>query len=105
MHSNTSDVDITKNIKIIDWLKAELVSSVGALLKAVVKGSEELILDCLVGIIITAYLLGKRLGITFARIDMNIKSRLRDNTAKEHQVEKWYGDLSSLLKHMEDHRL
>jgi hypothetical protein len=105
MHSNTSDVDITKNIKIIDWLKAELVSSVGALLKAVVKGSEELILDCLVGIIITTYLLGKRLGITFARIDMNIKSRLRDNTAKEHQVEKWYGDLSSLLKHMEDHRL
>jgi len=104
LHFNTRDVDITKNLKVIDWLKAELVSSVGALFKAMVKGSEDFILDCITGIIITTYVLGKRLGITYSRIDLSIKTQLKDSVAKEHQVEKWYGDLSGLLKYMEDNR-
>lgn len=104
MYSNTRDFDIAKNVKVIDWLKAELVGSVAALLKAMVKGSEGLILECITGILITTYLLGKRLGMSYARIDLNMKTKLRDSVMKGHEVEKWYGDLSSLLKYVEDNR-
>lgn len=104
MHSNTRDVDIAKSLKVIEWLKSELVSSVAALLKAMLRGSEDLIMECITGIIITAYVLGKRLGISYGRIDLNIKNKLRETDIRDHEVEKWYGDLSSFLKYMEDHR-
>ena len=104
MRSNSRDTGIMKNIKVIDWLKAELVSSVAALLKAMVKGSEELILDCITGIIITTYILGNRVGIPFSRIDLSVKTRLRDDALKDHEVEKWFGDISNLRYYMEDNR-
>ncbi|ATW26230.1 MazG-like family protein [Candidatus Formimonas warabiya] len=104
MHSNTRDVDIAKNLKVIEWLKAELVSSVAALLRAMVKGSEGLILDCITGIIITTYVLGKRLGIPFSRIDLNVKARLQDSAMKEHEVEKWFGDITGLRHYVEENR-
>lgn len=104
MKSNTGDMDIMKNLKIIEWLKAELVASVAALFKAMVKGSEELILDCITGIIITTYILGIRVGIPFSRIDLSVKTRLRDNSMKEHEVEKWFGDITNLRYYMEENR-
>lgn len=102
MNSKTREFDVAKNVKVIEWLKAELVSSVAALLKAMVKGSEGLILECLTAILITAYILGKRLGISYSRMDMNMKAHLRETIETEHEMEKWYGDISSLLKYMED---
>ncbi|MGI6685505.1 MAG: MazG-like family protein [Bacillota bacterium] len=104
MKSNTGDMDIMKNLKVIEWLKAELVASVAALFKAMVKGSEELILDCITGIIITTYILGIRVGIPFSRIDLSVKTRLRDNSMKEHEVEKWFGDITNLRYYMEENR-
>lgn len=104
MNSKTRDVDIVKNLKVIDWLKAELISSVGALFRAMVKGSEALILDCITGIIITTYVLGARVGIPFSRIDLNVKARLRDDGMKEHEVEKWFGDITNLRHYMEENR-
>ncbi|HHT62616.1 MAG: MazG-like family protein [Bacillota bacterium] len=104
MKFNTRDKDIMKNLKMIDWLKAELVGSVAALFRAMIRGSEELILDCITGIIITTYILGARLGISFSRIDLNIKARLQDSNMKEHEVEKWFGDITNLRYYMEESR-
>lgn len=104
MNSNTRDRDIMKNLKVIDWLKAELVSSVAALLRAMVKGSETLILECITGIIITTYVLAARVGIPFSRIDLNVKARLQDSAMKDHEVEKWFGDITNLRYYMEENR-
>ncbi|HCF49629.1 MAG TPA: hypothetical protein DER60_05065, partial [Syntrophomonas sp.] len=35
------DLDITKNLKMVEWLKAELVQSVGALFKSLLNASAE----------------------------------------------------------------
>ena len=35
--------------------------------------------------------------VCFSRIDLNIKARLQDSNMKEHEVEKWFGDITNLV--------
>ena len=80
--------DVTKNVKIIEWMKKELILSVGDVFDLIFKGVkplDEALQDTLANIIMITYLLAKRLGI-----DQN------------HSVESWYGDFSNLKKHMEN---
>ncbi len=100
--SPNHDSSIAKGIKIIEWLKADMLASLAALFKSMVRGSEERILDALSSLIITSYVLGRRLGINFSRIDIRIESKLREEIDDGHEVEKWYGDLSELLRYMVD---
>lgn len=98
--SNSRNIDITKNIKVIEWLKSELLSAVASLFELLVKGvqnSQEAILDILANIILVTYLLGKRLGLSFDTIDSKIQSKVKLGVVEEHNIEKWYGDLSDLL--------
>lgn len=91
-----------KNIKIIEWLKADLLTSLSALFKSMLKGSEELILDALASLVITCYVLGRRLGISYPRLDLKIEAKLRQGIDDNHEVEKWYGDISNLLNYLVD---
>lgn len=100
MHRNEKKTDITKNIRMIEWLKTELVSSVAELFKSILKGGEEALLDALANIILISYLLGKRLGMSFARIDLLLERKIRVNIDKGHQSEKWYGDLTELIRYL-----
>jgi len=63
--SKNRGIDVAKNLKIIEWLKAEMVDSVGALFKALLKTGNDAAADALAAIIIVAYLLGKRVGVSF----------------------------------------
>ncbi|WP_099189702.1 MazG-like family protein [Tepidibacter mesophilus] len=93
------DLDVTKNIKIIEWLKTEILSSISALYEIMLKGAsytDETIQDILANIIMVTYLLGKRLGFSFSNIDRKIKEKIVRAINDDHKVEKWYGDLSEL---------
>ena len=92
-------LDITKNIRTIEWIKAEMIGSVSAVFKAMIKGSEEKIIEALSTLIVMAYVLGRRLGISFAQMDVHIESKLKQGIEGEHEVEKWYGDFSALLQY------
>jgi len=96
------DGGIAKNIKIIEWLKADLLTSLSALFKSMLRGSEELILDALASLVITCYVLGRRLGINFPRLDFKIEAKLRQGIDENHEVERWYGDISNLLNYLVD---
>ncbi|MFA4884711.1 MAG: MazG-like family protein [Desulfotomaculaceae bacterium] len=93
---------IAKNIKVIEWLKADLITSVSALFKSMLRGSEELILDALASLLINCYVLGRRLGINFSRLDLKVEVKLRQGIDEDHEVERWYGDLSTLLNYLVD---
>lgn len=102
------NIDITKNIKIIEWLKSELLTAVASLFQLLVKGvqnSQEAILDVIANIILVSYLLGKRLGLTFQSIDLKIESKAKLGLIENHKIEKWYGDLSELLDHFNKDRI
>ena len=97
--------DITKNVKIIEWMKKELILSVGDVFDLIFKGVkplDEALQDTLANIIMVTYLLAKRLGISFNEIDYKIKEKIKIGIEQNHSVENWYGDFSNLKKHMEN---
>ncbi len=99
-----NQIDITRNVKIIEWLKSELLTDVANLFKALVNGFRdevsETLADTLANIILICYLLGKRFGINYKTIEMKIDSKIRLGLVENHDVEKYYGDLSDLSKHL-----
>lgn len=58
--------DVTKNVKIIEWMKKELILSVGDVFDLIFKGVkplDEVLQDTLANIIMITYLLAKRLSL------------------------------------------
>lgn len=97
--------DITKNVKIMEWMKTELILSIGDLFNLIFKGVkplDEALQDTLANIIMITYLLGKRLGINFTEIDYKVKEKIKIGIDENHSVENWYGDLTNLKKHMDN---
>ncbi|MBS4534413.1 MazG-like family protein [Clostridium sp. D2Q-14] len=102
MGFNNRDIDITKNIRVIEWLKSELLTTVSSLFTLLYKGlkeGQEAILEVLANIIFVTYLLAKRLGISFDEIDKKVESKVKLGIAEDHKIERWYGDLNSLLEY------
>lgn len=102
MRDQFQGTDVAKNIRLIEWLKADMLTSLSALFKSMVKGSESLLLDALASLVIGCYVLGRRLGINFTRLDLKIEAKLREGIESGHEVEKCYGDLSRLLNYFLD---
>jgi hypothetical protein len=103
------EIDITRNIKIIEWLKSELLTDIAALFKILVNGAKEEVheaaTESLSNIILICYLLGKRLGISYNSIEIKIENKIKLGLVEEHDVEKYYGDLSELTKHLNCSRI
>jgi len=92
-------VGIAKNVRAIEWLKAELAGQMGALLRSLLAGREEDILDAMASLIVVVYVMANRLGLGFARLDTKVEQHLLANVRNQHQLETWYGDLSALRTH------
>lgn len=95
------EVDIATNLKIVEWLKADLVDTLGVLLKSLLKAGNDATTDALANLIIIAYILGRRVGISFQLIEMRIKLKLNNSINDAHEIEQWYGDLAHLQKYLE----
>ena len=94
------DLEITKNLKMVEWLKAELVQSVGALFKSLLNVSAEASADALAAVIILAYLLGSRVGVPFAALDREVKQKLGHSLTAAHQGDSWHQDMTALSEHL-----
>lgn len=94
---------LARHLKIMDWLKAELVGGVAALFKAVALSSQDAITDALASVVLTTYVLGRRLGVPFAQIETRVAMRARELALSGHEVERAYGDLSALEQHFGSH--
>lgn len=98
MFSNESE--ILRKMRLIEWLKAELITHVGQLYQAMAKNSEQAISDALAAIIVACYILARRLGITFHSLDREVLKKVEHNIKNEHEVEKWFGDFSEYQNHL-----
>ncbi|MBE6083066.1 MULTISPECIES: MazG-like family protein [Tissierellales] len=98
---NDKDINITKNLKTIEWLKSELLMSIASLYELMSKGGENVkedASDLISNIILISYLLGKRLGISYENIDLKVENKLKLGLVENHKIEKWYGDFSELIE-------
>jgi len=102
------EIDITRNIKTIEWLKSELLTDVANLFKAMVNGvREELhdtISDTIANIILISYLLARRLGVSYTSVEMKLENKIKLGLIEENDIEKHYGDISELAKHFKSSR-
>lgn len=96
--------EILRKMRMIEWLKAEMITSVGKLYHAMAQNAEQAIAESLAGIVICCYVLGKRLGIDFQLLDEAIFNKLSQNIKQEHEVEKLFGDLSDYQRHLKQKR-
>lgn len=101
------ETDITRNIRIIEFLKSELLTAVASLYQNLSKGTkvgQDIVVDILANLVLVTYLLGKRLGIGYSLIDSKILEKIRIGMLEEHETEKWYGDLSGLNEYLKKHK-
>ncbi|MDP4177950.1 MAG: MazG-like family protein [Bacillota bacterium] len=99
------DLNIMSNVKVIEELKAQLLCIIGDFYRLLTKGSnvaQEAILDCISGAIILLYLLGERLGYSYAAVDDNLKKKLKTGIIEEDDIEKQGKDLSRLYTHIKE---
>ncbi|MGE5472956.1 MAG: MazG-like family protein [Ignavibacteriales bacterium] len=104
VNRKSAEVDITRNIKIIEGLKSQILTEIAALFRSLVSGfkedAREEIGDAVANIIIIAFLLAKRLGITYNAIGLKIQNKIRNGIINQQEEEKYYKDLTELSKYL-----
>lgn len=95
-------MDITKNLRLIESLKSDLLLAISQLYSAMsdehCDDLRQVALDTLSDSIIICYLLAKRIGIDFSIIERQVLAKIRLGLLQEHDAEKYFGDLSALYR-------
>ncbi|MDR1701174.1 MAG: MazG-like family protein [Sporomusaceae bacterium] len=95
--------EILRNLRLVEGLKADLVTSVAEVYQAMAQNRpQEEVVENLAQTIIGAYVLGRRLGIDYERLDEIVIGKIGHNIAKNTQAENWFGDLSQLKRHLKN---
>ncbi|WP_211184367.1 MazG-like family protein [Paenibacillus lemnae] len=94
------DLDVAKRAKVIEWLKTEVVDNVSRLFKALWEGSTAKVGDSLASLIMSSYILGRRLGVSYKDLDDLLLEKLKKHKQEGHQLEDWYQDISGLQEHL-----
>lgn len=100
MPNMPKDLDVAKRAKVIEWLKTEVIDQVSRLFKALWEGSTTRVGDSLASLLMSSYILGRRLGISYRDMDELLLEKLRKHRQEGHQLEEWYQDISALEEHM-----
>ena len=99
---NFKGIDITKNLRLIESLKSDLLLAVSNLYTEMAAEScediRDVALDTLSDNIIISYLLSRRLGLDYPAMEKQITSKIRLGILQEHETEKYFGDLSALSR-------
>lgn len=99
---NIKGIDITKNIRLIESLKSDLLLAVSQLYSTMTDEKCDDIrgvtLDTLSDSIIICYLLARRMGLDYSTVDRQISAKIRLGILQEHDTEKFFGDLSELSR-------
>lgn len=95
-------VSVASNAKMIEVLKAEFIGEAADVMRAALAGGDRSeLLDTLGGVVLLAYLLARRCGISFEELDADIIEKAETGIMEGHKLESVYGDLSLLKKHFE----
>jgi hypothetical protein len=93
-------IQFAKSIKVVEWLKTEMIDQIAHLYKGIHHANQLVTIDSLSSLIVSIYVLARRIGFTFRELDQAVVQKLKEHTKEGHQLEQWYGDLSSLEEYM-----
>lgn len=92
--------DVARNLQAVQRLKADMIGGVAALYDAMYSNDDPAVKGALAQVVISAFVLSKRLGISYTSLDEAIRKHLRTMAESGHEAEQWFGDCSELLHHM-----
>lgn len=99
------EIDITRNIRIIENIKAELLEEVANMYKVLSQGviqeAQDVISESMAQMILNTYILGKRLGVQPQYIDKKLKEKIGESIKQNIEVEKYYKDISDIKEYFE----
>lgn len=98
------DRDIVYSIKMVEQIKNELLDSIAQLFKSLTSGKEELIAGSLGSILFWVYLLGRRIGISFFRLDCAAEQKARNLLSDGFQNEDLNKDITDFLNYYYIHK-
>lgn len=88
-----------RDLTALEWLKVDLLAAVGDLFRGLLRGTHDLALDALAHIVLVCYVVARRLGYGYARLDLQVEEQVRAHLQAGHVVEQHHGDLTLLLSH------
>lgn len=99
-------IDVTNTIKAVELLKVELLQKVTDMFGDIAAEADSdtflRIADDAANLINLVYLLSARLGVKYDDIVVRMREKLQDGIAQQHILERKFGDLSELLKSLEE---
>jgi len=100
------ELDIAKNIKMIEGLQCELLSLISQLFCSMQDGKETARerVELLANMEVMIYLLANRLGISCQLLDQKVVSRLKLGILEEEDGEEWKDTLRGILRHIDKTR-
>ena len=103
---SSSDIDITKNIKLIESFQCQLLNTVAELFTSLADAgvSNKERADILSNIVILTYLLADRLGISYTALDAKVLNNIKLGILDENGSGMWQTELSALAKHIDKNR-
>ncbi|MEG0371542.1 MAG: MazG-like family protein [Clostridium sp.] len=106
---NNENFDIIGNMNTIDGYKTYLIGFVADLFATMNKSKgntayNEEIIDEVADIIMCSYLISKRIGINYDKIDKRIMDKLKVGLLEEKEVDRQSKDYTSLINYMRDGR-
>jgi hypothetical protein len=93
-------IHFAKNLKVIDWLKTEVLDQISNLFRGLHYANQRMIIDSLSSLVVTIYVLARRMGFTYRELDQEVTEKLKEHQEGGHQLEEWYGDLSTLQEYI-----
>ncbi len=94
-------VDVVKCSKAIEELKVELLKAQWQVLHGTLNASEVQILDSMAKLVGVSYLLTRRLGFDFSRLDRVLYKQMAEWQKEDYlNLESEWGDLSLLLSYL-----
>jgi len=96
-----NEINIAKNIRALERLKAEMLESLAALFKSLIKNGTEGIVDNIARLIVCCFLLAKRLGFSFGQIEQQVYYKVKVMVNEGSPLEDWHSDITLLKEYLE----
>jgi hypothetical protein len=95
------EVDVVKGLKAIEELKVEMLKAQWTFQQGTVNGSETETIQGLADIVALSYLLTRRMGFDFSKLDRTLLQRLEEWKSNDTmKLETQWGDLSLLISYL-----
>jgi len=100
VHEEGPGLDITEQVQVVDWLKAELVTAAGAVLRASLARDPARVVEALAALQITLLALARRWGVPLNRLEHEVALRLEREARSGHYLESRFGDLTAIRQYL-----